>query len=631
MTQPAAHNSPANDTGASAPPMPYAALVRLAAQADSRFSYFAQAMRLIAQTCASPYAAIYVRLPSEVIQDDCHFGSTNPAFWKKPVQQILLDALSAGRTQARLYTAANGNARVGLIAVPLFSPTGAAIGTLALVTPITEVNARRRVALIESLAALASYLAADVGVETVARASSTPAGETSAAAAAALARAATMESVEELAFALTNNLRNKLGCRQVALGIVQGRRVRVVSVSGLDEAPPASPGIARIRDAMEECLDFDAPITCFDGQTESVHAPAGSHRLHVQWVESARGGAAATIPLKRGRRTVAIVALQAEQAESLSLEKLEQIRARIEPYAPALTLLHEARRGLLRHATDAVRGNWRRLREPGKPGRKLSLAMTLFAATWFFFGTMPYTVSVPCVVVPLSARQVSAPCDAPLSAVHVVSGDTVRRGQLLCELDRGELELQRRETAAQLEIAEQEHQRAMAAAAPVDAQLAQAHERLLAARLALIDRRIEATRIRSPIDGLVVSGNLRTRVGAVMPLGETLFLIAPAGSWQLELLAPESIADDLMTACAGRFVGRARPEEPHDFYVTHVRAAPEVREGRNALIAEARIADAPDWLRPGMEGAARLDLGPRRVCWIALHKVMDFMRLNFWL
>lgn len=630
MTRHTADKPSPPDTGASAPPMPYAALVRLAAEADSRFSYFSRAMRLIAQTCASPYAAIYVRLPSEVIQDDCHFGASDPAFWKKPVQQFLLETLSAGRTQARLYTAAQGRIRLGLIAVPLFSPSGAAIGSLALVAPITEANARKRVALIESLAALASYLAADAGVETEQRDPSAPAGA-SAAVANALARASAMESVEELAFALTNNLRSKIGCRQVALGIVQGRRVRVVSVSGLDEAAPRSPGIARIRDSMEECLDREAPITCTDAHTESTDMPAGAHRLHLQWIESVRGGAAATLPLKRGKETVAILALRDDRAERLSLEKLEEIRARIEPYAPALTLIHDARRGLWRHARDDVRGFLRRLREPGRPGRRLSLALSLFAATWFFFGTMPYTVSVPCIVVPLSARHVSAPCNAPLSAVRVVSGDRVRRGQLLCELDSGELELQRRETEAQLDVAVREHQRALAAAAPVDAQLAQANQRLLTARLALIERRIEATRLRSPGDGIVVSGDLRTRVGAVVPLGETLLEIAPEGAWQLEIHGPESIADDLIADCTGRFVSRARPEESFAFRVAHVRGAPEIRDGRNALIAEARIADAPHWLRPGMEGVARLDLGPRRVCWIAMHKVLDFMRLNFWL
>ena len=67
----------------------------------------------------------------------------------------------------------------------------------------------------------------------------------------ARARAASCETTAELAFAITNELRNKLGCEQVSLGMVRRGRVKVVSISGLDEVKKQSPGVAAMIGAME--------------------------------------------------------------------------------------------------------------------------------------------------------------------------------------------------------------------------------------------------------------------------------------------------------------------------------------------------------------------------------------------
>jgi hypothetical protein len=58
---------------------------------------------------------------------------------------------------------------------------------------------------------------------------------------------------------------------------------------------------------------------------------------------------------------------------------------------------------------------------------------------------------------------------------------------------------------------------------------------------------------------------------------------------------------------------------------------PQPRNGKNVFIAEATVEDNPAWMRAGMEGVARIDAGTRRVWWVALHRMIDYLRLTFWL
>ncbi|MBN2447345.1 MAG: HlyD family efflux transporter periplasmic adaptor subunit, partial [Phycisphaerae bacterium] len=237
----------------------------------------------------------------------------------------------------------------------------------------------------------------------------------------------------------------------------------------------------------------------------------------------------------------------------------------------------------------------------------------------------------PCALVPALQRHVAMPYDGILMAEHAVAGDRVSAGDILCEVDHRELDLRRDELMAQLAIAEHEHERAMADNTPVEAQLASANARLLQTQLAIIEHEIEQARVRSPIDGIVVTGDLRRRVGGPITQGEPLFEIAALNNWTLELAIPESASGEMAAGLSGRFASNARPEQTEAFRLTRVRPSAEIRNTANVFVAEADAGLSADWLRPGLQGTAKLTCGRRPVWWVTLHKVIDYLHMTFWL
>ncbi len=606
-------------------PGPYAEILAAAREARSAVEFFRRALRHVGTFFTSPYATLYLRMPAEVIEEDFHCGPTDPGFWKPAVQRHLTETLADQRPRARLLSDRNARVRVMLLSVPLCCPQGTPLGALALVTRATDDDARIPASLLQSLAALTSYASGFVGHQRGADAGGSGGNPADSQ---ALARAAVMESAEELAYSITNSLRNKLGCDQVALGQEVRRGIRLLSISGLDEIRPRSPGVVALRAAMEESLDADRPIR-FDSQLRR-EGDGRQFRLHRQWHEVSNGLAVASLPLTSDNDCRAVLSLRRAGDQPFTEEELAQIHERVLPYLPALLLLQAAHRTVLGRIRDNLTAEIRRLTRPGHIVRKITAVALGLATLWVCFGTLTYTVTAPCQVAPREGRQVAMPFDGTIRTAEVVPGDEVRAGDVLCRLDVRDLELRRAELLAERDRVDLQHLQGLAGDAPEQARLAAVQQRALSARLALLDRQIEQAVLRSPIDGVVLAGDLRSQVGSVVPLGTPLFELAPPAALRLEIEVPQEQAAGVVAGLSGSFLSHAQPETSRAFRLVRVAPSADQVDDHNVFRVEAD-AELGDWMRPGMEGFARIEVGPRPTWWVLFHRFTDPLRLNFWL
>ena len=613
---------------------PYVDILTLARESTSKVSFMRKVLRQVTQFFASPYAAVNIRYASEAFQDDFHVGPTDPNFWKTSLQAFLTDSLGVRHAKSKVLRAKSGDTKVAFISAPVLDDAGVTLGSVALViAPITETKLPERMATLEALIGLASACTSHLGEKprTTEKQDGTAGSTTSRASAAALARAADSSSDRELAFSITNELRNKLGLEQAVLGWVEGRRIRILSISGLEEVNKRTPGVQNLAAAMEECLDVGAPIA-FQRSTGAEEGELQSrYRLHKQWHAAVKGNAVASIPLRSGERTIAILSLCNGADRPFDREQLDGISARVEPYAQALRMARRAGRSLPRHVTDAARSTGREVLAPGHLGRKILLGLFSLASLWFVFGSLSYEPTVPCVVQPAQVRHLAAPFVGVLAAVYANEGDRVKRGDVLCALDRRVLDQEVSKLEAELLVLEHEKDAAMGAEKRVEVHLAEAKLQLVGAKLNIARDRVERAVIRAPFDGVVIAGDLRKRVGSSLAQGDSLFQVAPLDRWRLELEVPQSKTADLAVGLRGRFAAYANPQQSTPINITRVLGSAQDRGGRNAFIAEAEFSAHSDWLRPGMEGVAKIEFGSKPVWWICLHGMIDYLRMAFWL
>ena len=604
-------------------------IAALARSSASEVHFFREILSTIGEELDAFYAGVHLQLATESWEHDWNDGSVPATFWRPAVDDAINEALSETGAHGRLFRTRNSDQRIATLSTPMKDIHGARIGAIAVLVRCEREALEGNLQALQELVAFATECSGFVG-----QPSATSGEQASDSAddpvARALQRAGSYESSMELAYAITNQLQTKSGADVVALGEVVGRRVVVRVISGQDDVRHNAPGVIKIREALEECLDRGEPIVFQKGEDWSPDGKQEDHRLHRQWHESAGGDAVVSFPLVVDGEPKYIVGLRRGGSLQFRESELEKLRTLVEPYAPALELLRRAHRKFVAHGVENLRLQWQKMFSPGHLGRKVAAGAFLISLVWFLFGSMHYEITVPGRVLPAESRSFSAPEDGILSQVLVQPGDRVKEGQILCTFDDHALRLEEQRLITEERATSIELSQALAEEDRVAAQIARTQLDTLRSMQQLNQLQLAMTTLRAPFDGEITGGDLRERIGDRVVKGEPLFEVASNGGWRLELLVPESRIDGVERGLDGTFSAFARPEEDQRLAISEVAPSTSAEGGKNAFKVRADLSRHPIWLRAGMEGVARVDIGERRVSWVLLHDLFDWLHLKFW-
>lgn len=614
------------EAGEQTPRSAFGAILERTTQPKPPKSFFKECIGDLAAHFGSPCVAATARFGPEVVTEIKEAPGLSSEKWRNVYGPLLLEAETERRSRARVYDGKGGEGRVAVLATPILTNSGDTVGAIVVIAPCRrEEDADPALHELRACAGLIGSALRIVGKASI------PSKAQSRELENALVKAADYGSLRRLAFALTNNLRGKIGCDQVALSQFKRGHVAILAISGQDSLKHRTPGTLRMRQAMEECADRREPILYQNNPKWEKEASTTGHRLHRQWHEAAGNACVLSIPLMLHDRCVGVMSLRRPNDQPFSDEEVGKIGELIRPFAPVLPIMERADRSIATHAIDDVNAGTRWLLAPRGWGRKIVAVALLALAAWFFFGTGTYTATVPCQIAPAEVFHIAAPFEGAISAAPVRAGDRVNRGDVLVAFDTRELELRREELRSEIAAAQVEIDSALDEGDVSKAALANARRASLASQLALVEDSIDRARVVAQTDGRIIEGDLRARIGQTVPQGEPLFKLAPNSGWRVELEAPERLAEDLRSGLEAQFATTAMPDLRNECTVTSVRPATEVRDGRNVIIAEADLDAVPDWARSGMDGVAEVTLGQRPVWWLATHRVVEFVRLRFWL
>lgn len=544
------------------------------------------------------------------------------SFFSDPLDDTCVQAMGEERPVEHRFRARKLGFEVAFVAVPLRDGSGLTVGAVGFAFAHRGAD--------DVAAQLATLDAVARMVELAPSWSAAGDGEGSANAEAAdggsqLGKSAGYENEVALAFALTNSLCTRLDCELVALGIADGPQVRLLSVSGLEEVRGESPAVEALSMAMGEALDLEYRATAPTSELESGRrVPA----LLEAW-QHVVGGSVAVIPIGDGDGTRGVVAMRRAPGMIFEGAELERVAELIAPYLPALDLLRRARRSLATHVLDSTRAQWVALRRPGAWTRRAVAAAVALFGLWFLFGTMPHSLTVPCTVASDQVRHLAAPYEGVLRAAPFTAGQRVREDDVLASFDTSFEQLERAQLVAELAVLDVDLREALAGDDALGQRRLAEQEAALRAKLELAELRLERAEIRAPFDGVVLAGDLRDRVGDTLTQGDTLFELAPDSGWRVELQVPEHQALELSEGQTGQFSTRARPEVRHEFEVVQIAGAVETVGAAAVLRVEGRVDDQSAWVRPGMEGSAKVRVAGRAPWAKLAGPLVDWLRLRF--
>lgn len=406
----------------------------------------------------------------------------------------------------------------------------------------------------------------------------------------------------DAARAAATELAQLFGCERVSIGVASDGRAELAAISNTAQFDRRLSLPRAIEAMMEEALGQQAPL-----------------------LRPAPEGAGNALCMVDG-----MVAACFERAAPFEAEVVKEASLAVAALAPALSLQHENDAPLPRRAGRRLAAAWRQWLGADAGRRRYAAVAALMLLAILAFAKGEFRVTGDAALEGSVQRVVTAPFDGYVASSQARAGDRVQKDAPIAALDDRDLRLERvrwasqhAQYARQLQEASARHERGQMQI--LQAQMAQAE-----AQVQLLDEQLRRARITAPFDGLIVGGDLSQSVGGAVRKGDTLFEVTPLSGYRVVVQVDESEIVAVAAGQKGTLLLAAIASRSFPITVTAVTPVARAKEGRNAFRVEAALEGPVERLRPGMEGVAKIEAGPRNLVWIWTHRFTNWLRLKAW-
>ena len=208
-------------------------------------------------------------------------------------------------------------------------------------------------------------------------------------------------------------------------------------------------------------------------------------------------------------------------------------------------------------------------------------------------------------------------------------GALVSKGDVLAQMDGGNLRIEMSGVQAELAAARKRRDSALAQGETAQSQIARSEMKRHQAQIELLNEQLKHLEIRSPIDGMVVAGDLDKAEGAPLEMGQTVFEVAPLDRMVVEVAVEQT---EIGYARAGMPVEiklNAFPFRSWQGAIKSISPSAEIVSDEAVFVAEVEIANDEMTLKPGMEGTAKVRGDKASLGWILFHRPWESVR--YWM
>ncbi len=430
------------------------------------------------------------------------------------------------------------------------------------------------------------------------------------------------DTAREACETAANELVRHLCCEHAAVALIEKDKLRVHAVSGQVDAKSHSRRIQQNHTALNETVLREEQGIYPAIDEDNQHLLLG----HKQLAKEYDFEAVISTPLyTTGDKLVGALLVAGKQNLIQSHRMPNFLRASAPRIASALEVVNRAEISRPRQMINGVKRQLKTVE--GKVWWGV-LAVTFC----MMLVPMKYRVRCSCELEATNRRFAVAPFEGLVERGFVEPGDFVEAGQLLAQMDGQSIRFRMASVSAELSKANKEREIELNNRNVPESLVADYESKSLKAERDLLRFQESRIQVKSPIDGIVLSGSLENAEGASVPQGEVLFEVGPIDQLDVEIaIAAEEIAHVEVGQSARIWIDGF---ESQSFLgkIESVSPRSQLRDARNVFLAKIRVDNGNGRLRPGMKGSVRIDGKAHTLGWNLFHKPWNYFvsRLTWW-
>jgi RND family efflux transporter MFP subunit len=265
-----------------------------------------------------------------------------------------------------------------------------------------------------------------------------------------------------------------------------------------------------------------------------------------------------------------------------------------------------------------------------KRRRALTIGVAAGLGLFLIFCPIPMRLAGDATVAPQNTAQIQPEIEGVVRSVRVHEGDAVNEGSVLAELEDWEYRSALVAAQAKYDSALAAMNRALAANDGTEAGVQRVEADFWSSEVQRARARLDKTRLRSPIDGLVATPHVESMVGRHLDKGDTLAEVVNTSSAMVDVAIDQEEVAFLKPGERADVKLESFPTKTLKGTVTIISPKSESTGDDRVFFARVSVPNSDGKIRYGMQGRAKVRAGWRPAGYVLLRRPLMWTWAKLW-
>lgn len=429
---------------------------------------------------------------------------------------------------------------------------------------------------------------------------------------------------------IVNGPQSVIPYERSAIALERDGQLQLKAVSGMRQINFGEPSVGHLRNLLE-WLSFtrdDLTVQERDGEITGVPEESRATFRHYFAETGSRGFHARMLTDDQGR--LGVLTYESSEPDFLTQGHIELIKILSSQATVALRNAQLYQEVPFINVLEPILERKRRFMAMQKRRRVILSAGAVAALLLFVFFPIPLRIAGDVTVAPTRTAYVQPEFDGVIQRVLVREGDKVSRGSVLAEMDDWEARRTLAEAEAKYNSATSEMNRALSSNDGTAAGLQRANVAYWSSEVTRARERIERSKLRSPIAGVVATPFVENFTGRKLDAGDKFVEIADTSNAVVDVAIEEQ---DVPLLRAGQAAGVKLDGYPMRTFrgkVSVISPRSEASGEQRMFFARISVPNPDGLVRPGMQGRSKISAGWHSTGYVVFRRPAMWMWSKLW-